>query len=88
MALSQGKKRYSIALNQERYERFQAICKEIGAPRGTEGQAIDDFVRGVLVTLEHLVEVKKQQGKSPTFGDAMYAVSKAMKEIEDEQLPL
>jgi len=71
-----GNKRYQISIKQVAYERMTEILKEIGAPNGTLGTMIDEYVQGTVILFEHMLEVKRKEGRSPTFIEAMGAIGK------------
>lgn len=89
MALAPGKKRYYLTLTQDRFERLQAVLRELGAVKGVESQIVDEMVAGVLQTIEHFLKVKKEQGREPSYGDLLVLLGGLLKDIgEDEQMKL
>ena len=71
-----GNKRYQVSIKQVAFERMTEILKEIGAPNGTLGTMIDDYVQQSLVLFEHMLEVKKKEGRTMTFIETMGIVGK------------
>jgi len=74
--LKAGKKRYSIALQQDQYDRLVSILKEFGSPVGTSAAILDQYIAATVVVLEHLKKVAKEEGRLPKYSDALSAVAK------------
>lgn len=89
MALAPGKKRYYLTLTEDRWESFKTLLRDMGAPRGMESEAVDEFVAGILPTMQHFWKIKTEQGRTPTIADLMVLLGGLLKDIgEDEQLKL
>jgi hypothetical protein len=88
MAIAEGKKRYYLTLNEERFERLKKLFRTVGAKSGMESEIIDQFIAGVLPTVEHLIKIKEEQNREPSLADLMVILGGQLQSLGEDQLKL
>lgn len=74
------KKRYSLSLNQENVDRFQAIIKTLKMPAGTMSSVCDEAIEKIA----DMLETASKKG-SFTITDMFTLIGKNLEEMQKEE---
>ena len=79
--LPSGKKRYSVSLTQEKVEKFQSLCRDLGMPLRVMSEVCDD----ALDNMSAYFQIVKQEGVTG-YAQVMRVMAKQIELFEKNQL--